>query len=121
MVPSPIGAGILGSKMIDKGCRNPHICQWAKGVEQPNSATAQLHQQINQLAALLNEKDRRQFVGLLARQLGRGGVTSMAEVTGLDRNTIRRGQQKIAASDFSDWMRRKGGGRLLTEKKPPDC
>ena len=107
--------------MIDKECRNPHICQCAKCVEQPSSATAQLHQQINQLAALLNEKDRRQFVGLLARQLGRGGVTSMAEVTGLDRNTIRRGQQEIAASDFSDRVRRKGGGRLLTEKKPLDC
>ena len=45
---------------------------------------AELHRQINQLVVLLNEKDRRQFVGLLARQLGRGGVSFMAEVTGLD-------------------------------------
>lgn len=107
--------------MTDQGCRKPHNCQCAKCVEQPTSAMAQLHQQINQLAGLLNEKDRRQFVGLLARQQGRGGVTLMAEVTGLDRNTIRRGQQEIAASDFSDRVRRKGAGRPLTEKKPPDC
>lgn len=107
--------------MIDKGRRSPHICQCAKCVEQPSSVPAQLHQQINQLAALLNEKDRRQFVGLLARQLGRGGVTRMAEVTGLDRNTIQRGQQEIAASDFRDRVRRKGGGRPLAEKKSPDC
>lgn len=107
--------------MTDQECRKAHICQCAKCVEQPTSAMAQLHQQINQLAALLNEKDRRQFVGLLARQLGRGGVTRMAEVTGLDRNTIGRGQQEIAVSDFSDRVRRKGGGRPLTEKKPRDC
>ena len=107
--------------MTDQGGRKPHNCQCGKCVEQPTSAMAQLHQQINQLAGLLNEKDRRQFVGLLAQQQGRGGVTLMAEVTGLDRNTIRRGQQEIAASDFSDRVRRKGAGRLLTEKKPPDC
>lgn len=113
--------GLPGSKMTNKGCRNPHICQCAKCVEQPSSATAQLHQQINQLAGLLNEKERRQFVGLLARQLGRGGVTRMAEVTGLDRNTIRRGQQEIATGNFSDRVRGQGGGRPLTEKKFRDC
>lgn len=107
--------------MTNKGCRSPHICQCTTCVEQPTSATAQLHQQINQLAALLNEKDRREFVGLLARQLGRGGVTILAEVTGLDRNTIRRGQQELASNDFSDRVRCKGGGRPLTEKKFPDC
>lgn len=107
--------------MTDKGCRSPHICECAQCVEQPNSATAQLHRQINQLAAWLNEKDRRQFVGLLARQLGHGGVTIMAEVTGLDRNTIKRGQDEIAAGDFTDRVRRKGAGRPRTEKKRPDC
>lgn len=107
--------------MTKKGCRSPHICQCAKCIEQPTSATAQLHQQINQLAVLLNEKDRRQFVGLLARQLGRGGVTLMAEVTGLDQNTIRRGQRELASGDFSDRVRRQGGGRALTEKKSLEC
>ena len=101
--------------------RKSHSCQCAKCVEHSTEATTQLHQQINQLAAMLNEKDRRQFVGLLARQLGRGGVTIMAEVTGLNRNTIMRGQGEIAASDFNDRVRTKGGGRPLTEKKPPDC
>ena len=107
--------------MTDQGGRRPHICQCAKCVEQPSSATAQLHQQINQLVALLDEKDRRQFVGLLAQQQGRGGVTRMAEVTGLDRNTIRRGQQEITSSDFSNRVRHKGAGRPLTEKKTRDC
>ncbi len=80
-----------------------------------------MHRQINQLVVLLNEKDRRQMVGLLARQLGQGGVTIMAQITGLSRNTIARGQGEIANSDFSDRIRAKGGGRPLTEKKRPGC
>ena len=107
--------------MSEKQGKSPHNCQCAKCLASPTATTAQLHQQINQLAAMLNEKDRRQFVGLLARQLGRGGVTIMAEVTGLNRNTIRRGQRELADSEFSERVRRKGGGRLSVEKKPPDC
>jgi hypothetical protein len=107
--------------MTENQFKTPHCCQCPQCVEQPISSVAELHRQINQLVVLLNEKDRRQFVGLLARQLGRGGVTFMAEVTGLDRNTIKRGQQEIAASDLSDRVRRKGGGRPLTEKKRPAC
>lgn len=107
--------------MTKKEHRSPHLCQCAKCVERPTSTTAQLHQQINQLAALLNEKERRQFVGLLARQWGRGGVTMMAEVTGLNRNTIMRGRGELTAGDFNERVRTKGGGRPLTEKKAPNC
>lgn len=107
--------------MTEKQGKRPHNCQCAKCVASPRAATAQLHQQINQLAAMLNEKDRRQFVGLLARQLGRGGVTIMAEVTGLDRNTIMRGQRELTGSEFSERVRHKGGGRPLVEKKSLDC
>lgn len=104
-----------------KPFKTPHRCQCCHCVEQPTSPIAELHQQINQLVVLLNEKDRRQLVGLLARQLGQGGVTRMAQITGLSRTTITRGQQEIAASDFTDRVRSKGAGRPLTEKKRPDC
>lgn len=121
MYPSEETEGYQGSQMSDQGYKSVHICQCRHCVQQPSSATAQFHQQINQLAAQLNEKDRRQFVGLLARQLGHGGVSLMAEVTGLDRNTIKRGQDEIGASDFNGRVRHQGGGRPLTEKKHPDC
>jgi hypothetical protein len=107
--------------MTEKPVKTPHRCQCSHCVEQPTSPIAELHQQINQLVVLLNEKDRRQLVGLLARQLGQGGVTRMAQITGLSRTTITRGQQEIAASDFTDRVRSKGAGRPLTEKKRPDC
>jgi hypothetical protein len=107
--------------MTEKQFKTPHRCQCRQCVEHPGSPIAELHRQINQLVVLLNEKDRRQFVGLLARQLGQGGVTTMAQVTGLSRTTISRGQGELSASDFSNRIRAKGGGRLLTEKKRPDC
>jgi hypothetical protein len=110
-----------GNKMTEKQFKTPHCCQCKQCIEHPASPIAELHRQINQLVVLLNEKDRRQVVGLLARQLGQGGVTTMAQVTGLSRTTIIRGQGEISASDFSDRIRDKGGGRPLTEKKRPSC
>lgn len=107
--------------MTEKQRKPPHFCQCTKCIEYPTSPTAELHRQINQLVVLLNEKHRRQLVGLLAWQLGQGGVTTMAQVTGLSRNTISRGQGEIMANDFSERIRAKGGGRPLTEKKYPIC
>lgn len=105
--------------MTEKHPKLPHLCQCALCIEYSAGPTAELHRQINQLVVLLNEKHRRQFVGLMARQLGQGGVTKMAQVTGLSRHTISRGQREIASSDFSERIRVKGGGRPLTEKKDP--
>ena len=107
--------------MTEKPFKTPHRCQCTQCVEDPTSPMADLHRQINQLVALLNEKDRRQLVGLLARQLGQSGVTRMAQITGLSRTTITRGQGEHTHSDFSERIRAKGGGRLLTEKKRQDC
>lgn len=105
--------------MTEKQSKTPHLCPCVHCVEYPTGPIAELHCQINQLVLLLNEKDRRQLVGLLARQLGQGGVSRLAQVTGLSRTTIRRGQRELANSDFSDRIRAKGGGRPLTEKKRP--
>jgi len=95
----------------------PYQCQCTECVKEPANPTAELHRQINQLVLLLNERERRQFVGLLAKQLGWGGVSRMASVTGLTRNTIRRGQNELAIRHENKRIRAKGGGRLLTEKK----
>src|SRR5687767_7077752 len=91
-----------GNTMTEKHPKTPHLCQCTKCIEYPTSPTAELHRQINQLVVLLNEKHRRQLVGLLAWQLGQGGMTTIAKVTGLGRNTISRGQDEITANDFSE-------------------
>src|SRR5438067_1555941 len=90
---------------------------------QPQSAVAREHTAINRLLATLDEKARRQVAGLLALQQGRGGITRLAAITGLSRNTIRRGQQEIQtpAPDLTGRLRRSGGGRKRLEKKIQLC
>ena len=67
----------------------------------------------------LDERNRRLFAGLLARQLGRGGIQRVSEITGLSRVTIRRGFRECDESQPADpgRVRRVGGGRKLIEKK----
>jgi hypothetical protein len=67
----------------------------------------------------LDERSRRLFAGLLARQLGRGGIQRILEITGLSRMTIRLGLRECDESQPSelDRVRCAGGGRKLIEKK----
>ncbi len=69
----------------------------------------------------LDERSRRLFAGLLARQFGRGGRQRVLEITGLSRMTIRRGLRECDESQPTDLdrVRRAGGGRKLIEKKAP--
>ena len=67
----------------------------------------------------LDERSRRLFGGLLARQLERGGIARVVEITGLSRMTIRRGIRECEAGQTIDGsrIRQSGGGRQLVEKK----
>ncbi len=69
--------------------------------------------------AELDERGRRLFSGLLARQLGRGGITRVHEITGLSRVTVRRGLNECESGQSieGDRIRRPGGGRIAVEKK----
>jgi hypothetical protein len=71
------------------------------------------------LVATFDEKSRRLFVAFLARQQGRGGIAQLVRITGLSRNTIRRGQYELLrpSPDLENRIRRKGGGRKRLEKK----
>lgn len=76
--------------------RSTHVCTCANCREHPYSAVAEHHRAINRVLVMLDEKNRRRFVGLLALQWGRGGVQRLREITGLSRNTIVRGARGIA-------------------------
>ncbi len=80
------------------------------------------HEQLNLVFSQLNEKQRRLVAGLLSNTVGRGGVTLLSRVTGLDRKTVRRGRDELA-NDLkdcpSDRVRREGAGRPPVEKKVP--
>jgi hypothetical protein len=70
----------------------------------------------------LDENQRRWFVALEAKRLGHGGDHLLAQITGMDEKTIRRGRTELDASLVNnppDRVRRVGGGRPAVEKKPP--
>lgn len=97
------------------------ICGCSQCQNQPHQATAELHAKIVEMAALLNEKHRRQFAALMALQFGQGGIKQIAEITGISRNTITRGKQELSEADFNERVRAPGAGRHLTEKKSRSC
>jgi len=98
-----------------KKCRI-HKCECQDCNQHPHSHPAQQHTAINRVVATFDEKSRRRFVGLLALQLGRGGLERAHEITGLSRTTIRVGRAEVRRTDRSPRVRRSGGGRIALKK-----
>ncbi len=95
-------------------CQCP-VCQ--QDVPHPDR---ERHRQMNLFLSRLDEAQRRWYVALEADRLGRGGERLLAQITGLDEKTIRRGRAELA-HEFADLpdarVRRPGGGRPAVEKK----
>ena len=109
--------------MLENRRKVVRTCDCSECIEQPDGEIALLHASINCLVVALDEKHRRQFVGLLAAQFGHGGIQYLSKITGLNRNTISRGQQEIKRANavLDGRIRAPGGGRHEAEKKSPIC
>ncbi len=96
-----------------------HVCACTTCQQHPHSALAREHRRINRLVAAADERIRRLLVGFLAQKHGPGGIAHFAQITGLDPNTIARGQRELQRSQSkpSHWVRRPGAGRPRAEKK----
>lgn len=93
------------------------ICQSAQ--EHPHKA---LHHQINLLLSRLDEQQRRWYAAVESQRYGHGGIHLVAQISGLDEKTIRRGRQELAldlAERPPDRVRLPGAGRPAREKKNP--
>jgi hypothetical protein len=88
--------------------------------EHPNK---QLHHQMNLLLSRLDEQQRRWYVALESKKVGHGGDTLLAQITGVDVETIRRGRRELD-SELADrptgQIRGAGGGQPSVEKKHRD-
>lgn len=96
-----------------------HPCPCPTCREHPHSVVADEHRRINRLVAAADERTRRLLAGFLAQQQGLGGVSSLAQITGLDRNTVARGRRELQRAHplGSGRVRQPGGGRPRAEKK----
>ena len=85
---------------------------------------------IGEMMPLLDEKNRRLFLGILADCLGRGSITKLNQITKISRVTISQGQKESlelkidpeARSSITDTsgIRAPGGGRKKLEEKYPN-
>jgi hypothetical protein len=96
-------------------------CRCEECLALPSGETALDHAAINRILATLDERQRRLLAGLLALRRGRGGILTLATITGLSRTTIRRGiaELRSGVGPAGDRVRRPGAGRPAVEKKRP--
>ena len=96
-------------------------CSCPECRRQPDGAVAREHRAINRIIACTDERSRRLVAGFLARLYGHGGITLLARITGLDRNTIARGRRELDQVDTlpPGRVRRLGGGPKRVEAQSP--
>jgi len=71
-------------------------CKLCKsGVDHPERAH---HHRLNLLLSRLDERERRWLVALESLRQGDGGQTILWHITGMDRNTIRRGERELMSN-----------------------
>jgi len=96
-----------------------HQCQCAH-CQQETTHPEALHHQMNLLLARLDEQQRRWYAAVESNRIGHGGDQLLAQITGLDPQTIQRGRRELAAALAerpTDRVRVPGGGRPRAEKK----
>ena len=102
----------LAERTINQ-CQCP-ICESVEA--HPDKA---IHQQMNVFLSRLDEQQRRWYVALEAKKLGHGGIERMAQITGMNVSTIRRGGRELANNLEErpiERIRLPGGGRPEAEK-----
>jgi transposase len=84
-------------------------------------AVAVIRAKYEALQAGLDETMRRRWAATEAKALGHGGITRVAQATGLSLPTIRRGVRELVAHTpvLPGRSRRQGGGRKLLADKDP--
>jgi hypothetical protein len=98
--------------------RPVHACECPTCRRHPKGRVAREHRALNRLIAASDERTRRLLAGFLARQHGKGGISLLARITGLDRDTVARGRRELRQPFRSSGrIRRPGAGGQCVEKK----
>ena len=82
----------------------------------------QLAEKYESIAPLLDERQRRRWLGIEARALGRGGVSAVARATGASRTTATAAVAEVAGGgqdSAAGRVRRAGAGRPRVRESEP--
>lgn len=88
-----------------------------------NLAEEQVAEHLKIFLSVLNEKQRRLYLGLESLKIGHGGDLRMAAATGVNVKTVSRGRKELLSKQIDiDRIRRKGAGRpALKKTKSQKC
>ena len=98
----------------------PRRCNCVLCSTNPDHPERDRHPQFKAVIERLGERERRWVTALEAMRLGYGGTRLVAQITGLDEKTIRRGRREVLrglAECPPSRVRRRGAGRPPVEKK----
>ncbi len=87
------------------------------------AAERQVAEKYESIAPLLDERQRRRWLGIEARALGRGGVSAVARATGASRTTVTAAVAELAGAGGTavpGRVRRAGAGRPPVTETDPD-
>ena len=79
-----------------------------------------LRRKLAAILPLMNEKQRRVIAAAEAQSYGRGGIQTVARITGMSRQTIYRGLSDLQTGAVSQRIRGPGGGRKRLGEHQPD-
>jgi len=74
--------------MADKERKRLHRCRCRGCRSRSDTELVAYHRAINRVMVELDERSRRLFAGVVARQRGHGGIQQVAEITGLSRMAL---------------------------------
>jgi len=97
-----------------------HQCQCELCQRAEPDPVKEEHRRMNLFLSRLDEQQRRWYAALEAERLGHGGLETMAQISGLNVNTISRGRKELnneLQERPTDRVRVEGGGRKASEKK----
>src|SRR5271157_1407903 len=98
---------------------SPHPCS-CPDCQVGEHPQREIHRLTNLLLSRLDEDHRRWYVALESLKAGHGGDRQLAQITGLNVATLRRGRRELTHSLEAfpaERIRRRGGGRLPLKKK----
>lgn len=100
---------------MEQGCI--HKCRCPACRKRDNNPTKRLHARLNVFLSVLDERQRRLFVGLESLKVGHGGDRRLARITGMNVDTVARGRRELQDFQADGRIRKSGGGRPAVEKK----
>jgi len=79
-----------------------------------------MEEHIKTMLPLLNEKQKRLFLGSISKEYGRGGVKKVCEISGCAAHTVIKGKKELTNGVEEAGIRKSGGGRKKLAEEYPE-